>query len=95
VLDPLGNCTNSPRCYALALALERSASSMSRGSIRLASRHDLIRTPGAALAQPDLPALCQALAATTVGVSTFHWQLSWGPTITLEARPAGQRLAAA
>ena len=94
VLDDLGNCTNSPCCYAAVLALTRHKASESRGQLRL--RLDSGQPEmHVQIWSADAAALCASLESSPRRGIAFGWRLPWGGTIVFEAHAASVPLAAA
>jgi hypothetical protein len=94
VLDAAGACTNSPTCFAVALALETRAASTKGGHLRLHSSRLPPQLLGASQS-PDAASLCRLLSRLLPSNVVCHWPLDWGGAITLEAHAAAVQLAAA
>jgi len=97
-LDNEGNCTNSPVCHAVALALEASAAAGKRcGDLRLVREHESIQARHVIHWFENASGLCARLAALVPGgpAGHFAWRLPWGGILTLNAREAVAELAAA
>jgi hypothetical protein len=96
-LDNEGNCTNSPVCHAVALALEAAETASACGHLRLCIDDGAIDARRTVHWFENAAGLCGRLAALIPGgpVGHFAWRLPWGATLVLEAREAVAELKAA
>jgi len=96
-LDDQGNCTNSPVCHAVALALQTAAPSMNCGRLSLTVGESTAKPHNAAMASTSAADLATALTALTPGgpAHFLAWRLPWGATLQLEVRQAIGKIAAA
>jgi hypothetical protein len=96
-INELGNCTNTPVGYAVALALESAATAQACGRLRL-NAHSAPLASLSTHQQPESAAgLCRSLAGLVPGgpAASFAWRLPCGAEIVLEAREMVASLAAA
>jgi hypothetical protein len=96
-IDNAGQCTNSPVCHAVALALQSAAQSHNCGRLRLMLQSGPIENRRALCWYENAASLCQGLAALAPGgpAGCFAWRLSWGATLVLEVCEALSTLPAA
>jgi hypothetical protein len=88
VLDLRGNCTNSPACYAAALALESAARVSSVGGVgRLEIEIDCSPATGEEDSFTTVPELCRLLDAGWVE-NSLRWRMPGGVAVILRGRAA-------
>jgi len=96
-LDNEGNCTNSPVCHAVALALAAKSAARVCGNLRLNINDGSIDARRTVHWFENAAGLCNRLAALTPGgpAGCFAWRLPWGATLVLEASESVAELNAA
>jgi hypothetical protein len=96
-IDHSGQCSNTPVCHAVVLALQSAIEGQPCGQLRLMIQNGPIESHRAVRWFDNAAGLCQALAALTPGGPSecCAWRLPWGATIVLEAREVVAGLTAA